>query len=66
MVNGRGHLMVEKIAARLPAQAESELHPEERHGDAGDAEVVGDRDGSSGFAATNDRPITMDPGGGVD
>ncbi len=40
LVNGRGHLMVEKIAARLPAQDERTLHPEERPGDAGDAEVV--------------------------
>ena len=27
LVNGRGHLMVEKIATRLPAQDESALHP---------------------------------------
>ncbi|BBX16259.1 potassium transporter Kef [Mycolicibacterium duvalii] len=40
LVNGRGHLMVEKIAARLPAQDESTLQPEERPVDAGDAEVV--------------------------
>ena len=51
MVNGRGHLMVEKIAARLPAQDESELNPEERHGDAGDAEVVVIGMGRVGFAA---------------
>ena len=29
LVNRRGHLMVEKIAARLPAQDESTLHPED-------------------------------------
>ena len=40
LLNGRGHLMVEKIAARLPPQDEQTLHPEERPGDAGDAEVV--------------------------
>ncbi len=40
LVNGRGHLMVEKIAARLPAQDEAKLNPEERPRDAGDAEVV--------------------------
>ncbi|UXA16102.1 cation:proton antiporter family protein [Mycobacterium sp. SMC-4] len=40
LVNGRGHLMVEKIATRLPAQDEHRLHPEERPVDAGDAEVV--------------------------
>lgn len=38
--NGRGHLLVEKLAARLPAQDETKLTPEERPGDAGDAEVV--------------------------
>ena len=37
LVNGRGHLMVEKIAARLPAQDEQKLQPEERPVDAGDA-----------------------------
>ena len=51
LVNGRGHLMVEKIAARLPAQDESALNPEERHGDAGDAEVVVIGMGRVGFAA---------------
>ena len=51
MVNGRGHLMVEKIAARLPAQDEGALNPEERHGDAGDAEVVVIGMGRVGFAA---------------
>lgn len=39
-VNGRGHLMVEKIAARLPAQDEGALQAEERPVDAGDVEVV--------------------------
>ncbi|MCV7192792.1 cation:proton antiporter family protein [Mycolicibacterium brumae] len=38
--NGRGHLLVEKLAARLPAQDEAKLTPEERPADAGDAEVV--------------------------
>lgn len=51
LVNGRGHLMVEKIAARLPAQDEASLHPEERPGDAGDAEVVVIGMGRVGFAA---------------
>ena len=51
LVNGRGHLMVEKIAARLPAQEEHSLHPEERPGDAGDAEVVVIGMGRVGFAA---------------
>ncbi len=51
LVNGRGHLMVEKIAARLPAQDERTLHPEERPGDAGDAEVVVIGMGRVGFAA---------------
>jgi predicted Kef-type K+ transport protein len=51
LVNGRGHLMVEKIAARLPAQDERNLNPEERHGDAGDAEVVVIGMGRVGFAA---------------
>ncbi|CCQ16442.1 Sodium/hydrogen exchanger [Rhodococcus sp. AW25M09] len=51
LVNGRGHLMVEKIAARLPAQDEYQLHPEERPGDASDAEVVVIGMGRVGFAA---------------
>lgn len=40
LVNGRGHLMVEKLATRLPTQDDHSLHPEERPGDAGNAEVV--------------------------
>lgn len=40
LFNGRGHLLVEKLAARLPAQDEASLTPEERPADAGDAEVV--------------------------
>ena len=51
LVNGRGHLMVEKIAARLPAQDERTLAPEERPGDAGDAEVGVIGMGRGGFAA---------------
>lgn len=51
LVNGRGHLMVEKIAARLPAQDEQRLQPEERPVDAGDAEVVVIGMGRVGFAA---------------
>ncbi len=51
LVNGRGHLMVEKIAARLPAQDERSLHPEERPGDADRAEVVVIGMGRVGFAA---------------
>ncbi|WP_256986442.1 MULTISPECIES: cation:proton antiporter family protein [unclassified Rhodococcus (in: high G+C Gram-positive bacteria)] len=51
LVNGRGHLMVEKIATRLPEQDEQSLHPEERSGDAGDAEVVVIGMGRVGFAA---------------
>jgi FlaA1/EpsC-like NDP-sugar epimerase len=51
LFNRRGHLMVEKIAARLPAQDELNLNPEERHGDAGDAEVVVIGMGRVGFAA---------------
>ncbi|MGW0160168.1 cation:proton antiporter domain-containing protein [Mycobacterium sp. NPDC003323] len=51
LVNGRGHLMVEKIAARLPAQDERRLQPEERPVDAGDAEVVVIGMGRVGFAA---------------
>ncbi|MFI8565979.1 cation:proton antiporter [Rhodococcus sp. NPDC078407] len=51
LVNGRGHLMVEKLASRLPEQDEQSLHPEERSGDAGDAEVVVIGMGRVGFAA---------------
>lgn len=51
LVNGRGHLMVEKLATRLPEQDERSLHPEERSGDAGDAEVVVIGMGRVGFAA---------------
>lgn len=51
LVNGRGHLMVEKIAARLPAQDELKLHPQDRPSDAGDAEVVVIGMGRVGFAA---------------
>jgi predicted Kef-type K+ transport protein len=51
LFNRRGHLVVEKIAARLPAQDELNLNPEERHGDAGDAEVVVIGMGRVGFAA---------------
>jgi monovalent cation:H+ antiporter-2, CPA2 family len=54
LFNRRGHLMVEKIAARLPAQDELDLNPEERHGDAGDAgdaEAVVIGMGRVGFAA---------------
>jgi Trk K+ transport system NAD-binding subunit len=51
LVNGRGHLMVEKMASRLPVQDEQSLHPEERPGDAGDAEVVVIGMGRVGFAA---------------
>lgn len=51
LVNGRGHLMVEKIALRLPAQDESRLQIEERPGDAGDAEVVVLGMGRVGIAA---------------
>ncbi|GGG10624.1 potassium transporter Kef [Rhodococcoides trifolii] len=51
LVNGRGHLMVEKMAARLPAQDEEALHPEERPGDAGDADVVVIGMGRVGLAA---------------
>ncbi len=51
LVNGRGHLMVEKIATRLPAQNEDTLHPEERSGDASDAEVVVIGMGRVGYAA---------------
>lgn len=51
LVNGRGHLMVEKIAARLPDQDIAKLHSEERPGDAGDAEVVVIGMGRVGFAA---------------
>ena len=51
LVNGRGHLMVEKIAAKLPAQDEQKLRAEERPVDAGDAEVVVIGMGRVGFAA---------------
>ncbi|MFT3662446.1 MAG: cation:proton antiporter [Gordonia sp. (in: high G+C Gram-positive bacteria)] len=51
LVNGRGHLMVEKIAARLPAQDEQKLILEERPQDAGDAEVVVLGMGRVGLAA---------------
>ncbi len=51
LVNGRGHLMVEKVAARLPAQNDRTLHSEERPADAGDAEVVVIGMGRVGFAA---------------
>lgn len=49
--NGRGHIMVERVAARLPFQSEESLHPEERPGDAGDAEVVVIGMGRVGLAA---------------
>ncbi|MBJ7465189.1 MAG: cation:proton antiporter [Mycolicibacterium sp.] len=51
LINGRGHIMVEKIATRLPAQDETTLHTEERPADAGDAEVVVIGMGRVGFAA---------------
>ena len=51
LFNGRGHLMVEKIAARLPTRDEHTLHPEERPADAGDAEVVVIGMGRVGLAA---------------
>ncbi|ULE34691.1 cation:proton antiporter family protein [Mycobacterium sp. IDR2000157661] len=51
LVNGRRHLMVEKIALRLPRQDERTLVPEERPSDAGDAEVVVIGMGRVGFAA---------------
>ncbi|MFT4086709.1 MAG: cation:proton antiporter [Gordonia sp. (in: high G+C Gram-positive bacteria)] len=51
LVNGRGHLMVEKLAARLPAQNDEKLIPEERPQDAGDAEVVVLGMGRVGLAA---------------
>ena len=35
LVNGRGHLFVEKLAERLPRRPPEELHPEERPADAG-------------------------------
>lgn len=40
LMNGRGHLYVEKLAERVPRRNPDELHPEERPADAGDAEVV--------------------------
>jgi hypothetical protein len=51
LLNGRGHLMVEKLAARLPHQPLARMHPEERPGDAGDAEVVVIGMGRVGVAA---------------
>lgn len=51
LVNGRRHLMVERIALRLPRQDERTLVPEERPSDAGDAEVVVIGMGRVGFAA---------------
>lgn len=40
LLNRRGHLMVERLAVRLPKQPVGRIHPEERPADAGDAEVV--------------------------
>jgi predicted Kef-type K+ transport protein len=40
LVNGRGHIIVERVALRMPGQHPARLHPEERPSDAGDAEVV--------------------------
>ncbi|MFW0792488.1 cation:proton antiporter family protein [Gordonia sp. CPCC 205515] len=51
LVNGRANALAEKIVARLPAQDEHSLVPEERPGDAGDAEVVVIGMGRVGFAA---------------
>lgn len=51
LVNGRGHLMVEKLAARIPRRPYSHLIPEERPADAGDAEVVVIGMGRVGVAA---------------
>ncbi|PFG20836.1 cation:proton antiporter family protein [Serinibacter salmoneus] len=51
LVNGRGHLMVEKLAERLPHQPTERMLPEERPTDAGDAEVVVIGMGRVGVAA---------------
>lgn len=51
LLNGRGHLMVEKLAERLPKQPAGRMHPEERPADAGDAEVVVIGMGRVGVAA---------------
>lgn len=51
LVNGRGHLMVEKLAQRLPKQPLARMHPEELPSDAGDAEVVVIGMGRVGVAA---------------
>ena len=51
LLNGRGHLMVEKLAERLPKQPVSRMLPEERPADAGDAEVVVIGMGRVGVAA---------------
>lgn len=51
VLNGRGHLMVEKLAERLPKQPLERMHPEERPADAGDAEVVVIGMGRVGVAA---------------
>lgn len=51
LVNGRANVLAEKIVARLPDQDEHTLQPEERPGDAGDAEVVVIGMGRVGFAA---------------
>jgi len=50
VVNGRGNQLAERIVARLPVQDEHNLQPEERPGDAGDAEVVVIGMGRVGFA----------------
>lgn len=51
MLNGRGHIMVEKLANRIPRRPYSHLIAEERPADAGDAEVVVIGMGRVGVAA---------------
>ena len=51
LLNGRGHMMVERFAERFPRRAPEKLHPEERPADAGDAEVVVIGIGRVGIAA---------------
>lgn len=51
LLNGRGHMMVERFAERFPRRDLEKLHPEERPADAGDAEVVVIGIGRVGIAA---------------
>ncbi len=60
VLNGKGHMVVEKLATRLPEKDVSKLHPEELPADAGDAEVVVIGMGRVGVAAYDRLAETYD------